>query len=223
MVRPRLGSRRRDDEEQLNAVTQVGPNRNQDAFSTYRPARCRSPLAISTGSRSRRRTTTARSFTCFSSQRPRSLENPLVVPYYRDDACFDDGTGDNPSPRPYRASPATTPECLRTAAPAYTEAPEGYTARTGRALRPATACTSLHERHRTRPDAEADDRARRPAVPVGRADECSAKTSGTPTPTRRRFRCNVRCASEGRRQAVETARRPEIERGTSHGGDSSLF
>ena len=30
-----------------------------------------------------------------------SLENPLVVPYYRDDACLDDGTGDNPSPRPW--------------------------------------------------------------------------------------------------------------------------
>ncbi len=28
-----------------------------------------------------------------------SLENPLVTPYYRDDACLDDGTGDDPSPR----------------------------------------------------------------------------------------------------------------------------
>ncbi|MGB1558370.1 MAG: hypothetical protein ACPHCJ_11350, partial [Oceanococcaceae bacterium] len=30
-----------------------------------------------------------------------SLANPLVVPYYRDDACLDDGTGDNPVPRPF--------------------------------------------------------------------------------------------------------------------------
>lgn len=30
-----------------------------------------------------------------------SLLNPLVVPYYRDDACLDDGTGDDPVPRPY--------------------------------------------------------------------------------------------------------------------------
>ncbi|MFA5938255.1 MAG: hypothetical protein WC809_02775 [Sinimarinibacterium sp.] len=30
-----------------------------------------------------------------------SLLNPLVVPYYRDDACLDDGTGDDPVPRPW--------------------------------------------------------------------------------------------------------------------------
>jgi hypothetical protein len=33
-----------------------------------------------------------------------SLLNPLVVPYYRDDACLDDGTGDDPVPRPYPGS-----------------------------------------------------------------------------------------------------------------------
>lgn len=30
-----------------------------------------------------------------------SLTNPLVVPYYRDDACLDDGTGDDPVARPF--------------------------------------------------------------------------------------------------------------------------
>jgi hypothetical protein len=30
-----------------------------------------------------------------------SLGNPAVVPYYRDDACLDDGTGDDPVLRPY--------------------------------------------------------------------------------------------------------------------------
>ncbi|TJY59929.1 hypothetical protein E4T66_12160 [Sinimarinibacterium sp. CAU 1509] len=30
-----------------------------------------------------------------------SLLNPLVVPYYRDDACLDDGTGDDPVSRPF--------------------------------------------------------------------------------------------------------------------------
>ncbi|HEY0974574.1 MAG TPA: PKD domain-containing protein [Solimonas sp.] len=30
-----------------------------------------------------------------------TLLTPLVVPYYRDDACFDDGTGDDPVPRPF--------------------------------------------------------------------------------------------------------------------------
>jgi hypothetical protein len=30
-----------------------------------------------------------------------TAENPAVVPYYRDDSCLDDGTGDNPVPRPW--------------------------------------------------------------------------------------------------------------------------
>src|SRR5262249_12578969 len=30
-----------------------------------------------------------------------TLENPAVVPYYRDDACLDDGTGDDPVQRPW--------------------------------------------------------------------------------------------------------------------------
>jgi hypothetical protein len=30
-----------------------------------------------------------------------SLQHPLVAPYYRDDACLDDGTGDDPVPRPW--------------------------------------------------------------------------------------------------------------------------
>ncbi len=37
----------------------------------------------------------------FEMKNANSLLNPLVVPYYRDDACLDDGTGDNPSPRPW--------------------------------------------------------------------------------------------------------------------------
>ncbi len=36
-----------------------------------------------------------------------TLVNPEVVPYYRDDACFDDGTGDGPVPRPYPGDPST--------------------------------------------------------------------------------------------------------------------
>src|SRR3972149_4866559 len=33
----------------------------------------------------------------FELKNPNALENPLVTPYYRDDACLDDGTGDDPS------------------------------------------------------------------------------------------------------------------------------
>jgi hypothetical protein len=34
---------------------------------------------------------------------------PAVVPYYRDDACFDDGTGDGPPPRPWPGEASTDP------------------------------------------------------------------------------------------------------------------
>ena len=34
--------------------------------------------------------------------------NAAVVPYYRDDACFDDGTGDAPAPRPYPGDASTS-------------------------------------------------------------------------------------------------------------------
>ncbi len=36
-----------------------------------------------------------------------TLVNPEVVPFYRDDACFDDGTGDGPVPRPYPGDAST--------------------------------------------------------------------------------------------------------------------
>jgi hypothetical protein len=36
-----------------------------------------------------------------------TAENPAVVPYYRDDACLDDGTGDNPVPRPWPGEAST--------------------------------------------------------------------------------------------------------------------
>lgn len=59
-----------------------------------------------------------------------SLINPAVTPYYRDDACLDDGTGDNPSPR---AWPGESYEWIRSNTtsnypdlPCYTEAPKSY-------------------------------------------------------------------------------------------------
>ncbi|MCW5890324.1 MAG: hypothetical protein KIT14_07200 [bacterium] len=36
-----------------------------------------------------------------------TLVNPAVVPYYRDDACLDDGTGDDPTARPWPGEPST--------------------------------------------------------------------------------------------------------------------
>lgn len=38
-----------------------------------------------------------------------SLATPAVVPYYRDDACLDDGTGDDPVKRPYPGETSTDP------------------------------------------------------------------------------------------------------------------
>jgi len=41
-----------------------------------------------------------------------SLTNAVAVPYYRDDKCFDDGTGDDPVPRPWPGEPSTDPRVL---------------------------------------------------------------------------------------------------------------
>jgi hypothetical protein len=38
---------------------------------------------------------------------PTAATEPAVVPYYRDDACFDDGTGDGPPPRPWPGEAST--------------------------------------------------------------------------------------------------------------------
>ena len=40
-------------------------------------------------------------------ENPTTLENAAVVPYYRDDACFDDGTGDDPVARPWPGEATT--------------------------------------------------------------------------------------------------------------------
>ena len=41
---------------------------------------------------------------------PTTLTNPAVVPFYRDDKCFDDGTGDDPVPRPWPGDATVDPE-----------------------------------------------------------------------------------------------------------------
>jgi hypothetical protein len=38
-----------------------------------------------------------------------SAQNPAVVPYYRDDKCLDDGTGDDPVQRPWPGDPGDDP------------------------------------------------------------------------------------------------------------------
>lgn len=43
----------------------------------------------------------------FENKSPTSLENPTVVPYYRDDKCLDDGTGDDPVARPWPGEAST--------------------------------------------------------------------------------------------------------------------
>ena len=60
----------------------------------------------------------------FELKNAQALENPAVVPYYRDDACLDDGTGDDPSPHPHPGDPYTEDE--KKTIPCYTEAPAGY-------------------------------------------------------------------------------------------------
>ncbi len=50
-----------------------------------------------------------------------SLANPTVVPYYRDDACLDDGTGDDPVARPWPGESSDDPRVR-----------DGYSALAGR-------------------------------------------------------------------------------------------
>ena len=72
----------------------------------------------------------------FELKNAQGLLNPAVTPYYRDDACLDDGTGDDPSPRAYpgdsyatledRAADGDPVAIEYLSRPCYTEAPEGY-------------------------------------------------------------------------------------------------
>jgi poly(3-hydroxybutyrate) depolymerase len=43
----------------------------------------------------------------FELKNAQALVNPLIVPYYRDDACLDDGTGDDPVARPWPGETST--------------------------------------------------------------------------------------------------------------------
>ena len=45
----------------------------------------------------------------FENKGPTTLATPTVVPFYRDDACWDDGTGDDPVPRPYPGESSDDP------------------------------------------------------------------------------------------------------------------
>lgn len=58
-----------------------------------------------------------------------TAENPAVVPYYRDDACLDDGTGDDPVSRPWPGEASTDPRVH-----------DGYSAENGGAPYANLAC-----------------------------------------------------------------------------------
>lgn len=48
----------------------------------------------------------------FETKSATSLENPAIVPFYRDDKCLDDGTGDNPVPRPWPGEATDDPRVV---------------------------------------------------------------------------------------------------------------
>jgi hypothetical protein len=60
---------------------------------------------------------------------PSSLTNAVAVPYYRDDACLDDGTGDDPVQRPWPGE-ATTEQRVK----------DGYSANAGGTPYPLLTC-----------------------------------------------------------------------------------
>jgi hypothetical protein len=131
----------RDDEEMLNAVTQVDRAGNQDAFFDVTDPTLSKPLAIYNWEQVSAKEDNGSLVYMLQLNDVRSLENPLVVPYYRDDACFDDGTGDNPSPRPYPGEPSDDARVYPDGRPCYTDAPEGYT---GPYRQGCFACHGVH-------------------------------------------------------------------------------
>ncbi len=62
-----------------------------------------------------------------------SLTNASAVPYYRDDACLDDGTGDDPVQRPYPGEASTDPHVKA-----------GYSALNGGAPYSSLVCDPAH-------------------------------------------------------------------------------
>ena len=77
-----------------------------------------------------------------------AAENPAVIPYYRDDSCFDDGTGDDPSPRvrPGEATSDTSAEYRQR--PCWGDDPDPSTApnysMTGPWRQGCLACHGIH-------------------------------------------------------------------------------
>ena len=96
----------------------------------------------------------------------RRAQSMAAVPYYRDDACFDDGTGSDPGPA-CTCARARADDGARRHAAALLE-PQGRrparrrpgTETTSRARSAPTACTSFPGRLRQRPPAGAADRDR---------------------------------------------------------------
>jgi hypothetical protein len=96
-----------DDEEQLRQVTQIDKAGNQNAFFDVADPTLTKPLAIFNWEQVSASGDNGSLVYLLKINDARSLENPLVVPYYRDDMCFDDGTGDNPIARPYPGEAST--------------------------------------------------------------------------------------------------------------------
>ena len=96
-----------DDEEQLRQVSQTDRVGNQNAYFDVTDPTLSKPLAIYNWEQVSATGDNGSLVYLLQINDARSLENPLVVPYYRDDMCFDDGTGDNPVARPYPGEAST--------------------------------------------------------------------------------------------------------------------
>jgi hypothetical protein len=73
--------------------------------------------------------------------------NPTIIPYYRDDACFDDGTGDDPSPRPWPGEAQNDPrlqEMNYAGRPCYEEDAQGNPTVAGPYKQGCFACHGIH-------------------------------------------------------------------------------
>ena len=149
-----------------------------------------------------------------------AAQSMAAVPYYRDDSCFDDGTGSDPGPKLHLRS-ADEPAVARRRHAAQVLAPGRRRSGRQRPLLPgldrhARPAPAVPRRLRQRAPDRAADRDR-PRLADGHAARRAARPPASSTAAASRSRCwrssptGRRCADAGRRMAaveIRVARRP---------------
>ena len=92
---------RNDDVGQIDEVPLPDPIGTRPAYFDVTDPTFQRPLAIYNWEQVAGTSGNGSVVYLFQMNNVQGAENPTIIPYYRDDACFDDGTGDDPVPRPW--------------------------------------------------------------------------------------------------------------------------